>query len=103
MRLTLEIHRADNALPGNLQALFNPVIPKILPNGVTVQVYLHPEKPMHNRFILTDIGGAVYKTGLDDNEDGEASSEDVVTLLAPEGFDKEWRIYSAKPTFLTYL
>lgn len=95
----LEIHRADNALPRNLQHLFDSTIPKILPVGVIVEVFLHPEKAMHNRFILTKMGGAVYKTGLDDNEDGGFTPEDVVTLLTRVVFDKEWATYSGTAAF----
>lgn len=100
--VTLEIHRAENALPGNLKPFFDPIIPGICPAEVAVEVFLHPEAAMHNRFILTNIGGASYQTGLDDNEDGNSTPEDVVTLLAPDVFGKEWGTYSGKPAFLAY-
>lgn len=100
--VTLEIHRAENVLPGNLKPFFDPIIPGLCPAEVAVEVFLHPEAAMHNRFILTNIGGASYQTGLDDNEDGNSTPEDVVTLLAPDVFGKEWGMYSGKPAFLTY-
>ncbi len=100
--VTLEIHRAENVLPGNLKPFFDPIITGICPAEVAVKVFLHPEAAMHNRFILTNIGGASYQTGLDDNEDGNSTPEDVVTLLAPDVFGREWEIYSGKPAFLTY-
>ncbi len=34
---------------------------------------------MHSHFILTDIGGASYQTGLEDNEDGDWTPQDLVT------------------------
>lgn len=100
--VTLEIHRVDDALPANLKALFDPTIPKILPPDLTVEVFLHPEKAMHNRFVLTNIGGAAYKTGLDDNEDGNSTPEDVVVLLGRDVFNREWATFSGKSPFLTF-
>ena len=98
----LEIHRADNALPGNLQHCFDSRIPNMLPSGVTVQVFLHPEAAMHNRFILTSVGGASYHTGLDDNEDGNSTATDLVSLLAPGVLATEWATYSGQTAFLVY-
>ncbi len=100
--VTLEIHRADNALPGNLKHYFDSSIPKMLPTGITVQVFLHPESAMHNRFILTSVGGASYHTGLDDNEDGKSTPTDLVSLLAPGIFATEWTTYSSQTAFLVY-
>jgi hypothetical protein len=100
--VTLEIHRANNALPGNLQHYFNSTIPGIRPAGVVVEVFLHSEGAMHNRFILTSVGGASYHTGLDDNEDGNSTPTDLVSLLAPDIFATEWATYSGQTAFLVY-
>jgi len=100
--VTLEIHRANNALPGNLKHYFDSNIPDMLPAGVTVQVFLHPETAMHNRFILTNVGGASYHTGLDDNEDGNSTPTDLVSLLTPGIFAAEWANYSSQTAFLAY-
>lgn len=100
--VTLEIHRADNLLPGNLKHYFDSSIPKMLPAGITVQVYLYPEAAMHNRFILTNVGGASYNTGLDDNEEGNSTPTDLVSLLAPDIFAAEWATYSSQAAFLVY-
>lgn len=100
--VTLEIHRADNALPGNLKHYFDSSIPQMLPTGIAVQVFLHPESAMHNRFILTSVGGASYHTGLDDNEDGKSTPTDLVSLLAPGIFATEWTTYSSQTAFLVY-
>jgi len=100
--VTLEIHRADNALPGNIKNYFNSSIPGIRPAGITVHVFLHPETSMHNRFILTHLGGASYHTGLDDNEDGNSTPTDLVSLLASDILAKEWDTYSSPTAFLVY-
>lgn len=98
----LEIHRANNALPGNLKHYFDSNIPNMLPAGINVQVFLHAETAMHNRFILTNVGGASYHTGLDDNEDGNSTPTDLVSLLAPGVFATEWATYSGQTAFLAY-
>jgi hypothetical protein len=100
--ISIEVHRADNALPTNIRSYFESMIPSILPPGVGLSVFLHPEQSMHNRFILTDRGGASYQTGLDDNEEGKSSDEDMVVLLEPHTFEYEWDVYSGQSAFLTY-
>lgn len=98
--VTLEIHCASKGSPSYLQACFDSRIPNMLPVGITVQVFLHSEAAMHNRFILTSVGGASYHTGLDDNEDGNSTPTDVVSLLAPSVLATEWATYSGQTAFL---
>lgn len=103
--VTLEIHRSDDGtLPGNMQGYFDSTIPIIRPAGISIQVFLHPLAVMHNRFILTNIGGASYHTGLDDNEDGNPSSTstDLVSFLAADTFSTEWVAYSGHTAFRVY-
>lgn len=100
--IKLEIHRAANALPGNLRYLFDSYIPDMRPANITVQIFLHPEKAMHNRFILAGGGGASFHTGLDDNEDGNSTPTDLVSFLSPEIFTTEWSRYSIETPFLRY-
>jgi len=100
--VTIEVHRADNALHENIRRYFESTITRILPSDVGLSVFLHPEKSMHNRFILTDRGGASYQTGLDDNEEGNSSEKDLVVLLEPHTFEDEWRVYSGHSSFLSY-
>lgn len=100
--ITLEIHRADNVLLGNLKQYFDSHIPHMRPPGIAVQIYLHSEAAMHNRFILTNVGGASYHTGLDDNENGNSTPTDLVTLLERNIFGTEWATYSGQTAFLVY-
>ncbi len=101
--VTLEIHRSDDGtLPGNLQGYFDSTIPNLRPAGVSVLVFLHPAAVMHNRFILTNVGGASYHTGLDDNEDGNSTPTDLVSFLAADTFSTEWATYSGHAAFRVY-
>lgn len=102
--VTLEIHRADDGtLPANMQSYFDSTIPNIRPANVAVQIFLHPVANMHNRFILTNIGGASYHTGLDDNEDGKLTPTDLVSFLAADTFSTEWTTYSGQAAFREYI
>jgi hypothetical protein len=98
----LEIHRSDKISSEHLKHIFDSCIPKFRPAGVAVQVFLHPDAAMHNRFILTSIGGASYNTGLDDNEEGGSTPTDLVSFLAPDIFATEWATYSNQIAFLVY-
>ncbi|MBN8453058.1 hypothetical protein [Accumulibacter sp.] len=101
--VSIEVHRDNSALPGNIRSYFEGAIPRILPPGVGLSVHLHPEQALHNRFILTERGGASYQTGLDDNKEGRSTDEDLVTLLEPATFEREWRAYpSSDQPFLSY-
>lgn len=103
--VTLEIHRSDDGtLPGNMQNYFDSAIPGMRPLNVAVQVFLHPKEMMHNRFVLTDIGGASYHTGLDDNEEGNenSTSTDLVSLLTQDTWATEWTTYAGQAAFLNY-
>jgi len=99
----VEVHRADDGLPGNLQHWFRG-IPQMLPKGIGLRVFLHDEKVMHNRFILTDLGGASFGTGLDDNEDNRTGStnEDLVTLLSAAVRTAEWTRYASLNAFAEF-
>jgi hypothetical protein len=68
-------------------------LPSIVPEGIQVHIVRWREKDagekLHNRYILTDIGGVSFGVGLDDSADGET---DEVTLLE----DKTYRFRRAQ-------
>lgn len=99
---TIEIHRQDGGeLEGNQRAWFDGPVQRVLKHGVVVKIFLHPKELMHNRYILTDQGGASFGTGLDDHEDGDEgiTDEDDVTLLTEAQRCAKWNKYasSARP------
>ena len=55
---------------------------KIIPNGLKIKVYQWLEHPggqkLHNRYILTDLGGVSFHHGLDTGSDGE--TDDLTRL-----------------------
>ena len=51
---------------------------------------------LHNRYVLTDVGGVQFGTGLDDGRTGET---DDVTLMARAQYDLRWNQYAQESGF----
>ena len=52
---------------------------------------------LHNRYILTDLGGVIFGVGLDEGDEGGA---DDISLLDRTQYEERWRQYaSAAPAF----
>jgi hypothetical protein len=72
-------------------------LPGMIPSGLAVSLLRLndaecPEK-LHNRYILTDIGGVQFATGLDDGKDGET---DDVTILSRDQYELRWAQYASE-------
>ena len=71
----------------------------VIPGGLELKVYRWRNREggekMHNRYVLTDIGGVQFGTGLDEGEEG---TTDVVSLLSAEPYEKLYQDY-AEPGF----
>lgn len=68
-------------------------LPKFLPTGMSVSFYClkHPDAgdPLHNRYVLTDIGGVIAPYGLAEYKRGEAhDAKDDLTPM-PKGMYNE--------------
>ena len=66
----------------------------IIPNGVRIRLVRWTERPngekLHNRFILTDIGGISFRTGLDAGAEGQT---DEISLLTPDVYRVRFEQY----------
>lgn len=77
-------------------------LPPIIPVGVSLRIIRLKQWPrgqeLHNRFILTDIGGVSFGHGLDESD---SASRDHVSRLEEEPYLQCWRDYdvSATPAF----
>ena len=49
---------------------------------------------LHNRYILTDLGGVAFGTGLDEGDEGET---DDITLMDRDQYELRWSQYSENP------
>lgn len=69
-----------------------------IPKGMSVIVRRLRQKQdgekLHNRYILTDLGGVVFGTGLDEGEEGET---DDITLMDRHQYDLRWSQYGGDP------
>jgi len=69
-------------------------LPGCIPAGVRLRILrleerLHGER-LHNRYILTDVGGVLFGVGLDDGSEGDT---DDVHLLDRGQYQKRWKQY----------
>ena len=67
-----------------------------LPGGASVQVEMVAQRAqgekVHDRFVLTELGGVQFSVGLDEGDPGET---DTAQLLNRPTYDHAWRVYSA--------
>jgi hypothetical protein len=72
----------DRWLPGNI------------PHGITVQIKRWKQRPghdkLHNRYILTNLGGVAFGIGLDTGQKGEM---DDLSLLGRDQWALRWQQY----------
>jgi hypothetical protein len=101
--LKVEIHAKDDLETGLFTAYSKRSLPEIIPSGMTVRIFQWHERDrgekLHNRFILTDIGGVSFGIGLDDS-DGENGQTDDIQLLNEETYNLRFAQYAGSaPAF----
>jgi hypothetical protein len=66
-----------------------------VPPGVSVKFFIWEERPggemLHDRFVLTELGGVDFSVGLDEGEPGQTTK---VSRLSRAAYEKVWRDYS---------
>ena len=71
---------------------------RCVPMGVRVLVRRLKKKPngerLHNRYILSDLGGVTFGIGLDEGDEGET---DDVTLMERSQYELRWSQYGGDP------
>jgi hypothetical protein len=96
---TIEIH---TGLHGATEAFLQEKYIQIIPAGLRVTLYqwvaIPNEQELHNRYILTDIGGVAFLHGLDTSR--ENNSKDDVFRLTRDQYDLRCEQYNPeKPAF----
>ena len=75
-------------------------LPGILPFGMTVTICRVRERPggekLHNRYILTELGGVSFGAGLDEAVRTDGATDDL-NLLARGQYEARWRQYAGEP------
>ena len=80
-QVTIELHTSDKELSWeDFRKECKDHLPDVVPTGVTITVYRWKNsiERLHNRYILTDIGGVLFGTGLDEGRPG--TTDDVARL-----------------------
>ena len=81
--------KCSNHLPGTLPVGQKATIRRLQerrPNG----------EKLHNRYILTELGGVSFGTGLDREEELERATDDL-NLLDRRQYETRWRQYAGEP------
>lgn len=92
---TLDIFRGDQIGVEQYVTGVQRALAEIGPVGVVLRLFIRPQDPMHNRFVLSSVGGVSFQIGLDDDATGERP-EDIVTVLQEDVWSREWNIYSGE-------
>jgi hypothetical protein len=70
-------------------------LPGCIPAGMRLMVVRLDERPggerLHNRYILTDVGGVLFGVGLDHGDEGDT---DDVHVLDRAQYEERWRQYA---------
>ena len=87
-QISVELHTADRDEAPNWSTFRQECqrhLPSYIPRGMTLIVRRWQNRPngerLHNRYILTDIGGVTFGVGLDEGTQG--ATDDVTLLSAP--------------------
>ena len=72
--------------------------PRCVPEKMRVRVRRLRQKlggeQLHNRYILSDLGGVSFGYGLDEGDEGET---DDITLMDQDQYELRWSQYSGEP------
>jgi hypothetical protein len=89
----VDVFRGDRVDAGQYVAGVQRALEEIAPGGVVLRLFVRPQDPMHNRFVMSSVGGVSFQIGLDDDATGERP-EDIVTVLQDDVWRREWATYS---------
>lgn len=100
--LRVEVHASSNEDHTGPREFFEDQcrhrLPQCVPETICLGVLRLGERlggqRLHNRYILTDIGGLVFGAGLDDGAEGET---DDVTLMERAQYELRWAQHAGDP------
>jgi len=92
---TVEVHAQIKSTEEFFRDECRTKLVNLIPTGLTVRfvrwVARDGGQPLHNRYILTDLGGVSFQHGLDDGRPGET---DDVALLDRDSYEQRWAEYA---------
>lgn len=96
----LYYHTGDSVIGGNIELKLKPIFERLLPISTTIKIVRWPDNSLHNRFILTDIGGVSFGIGLDDWDNGNHIEFDDISPITKENCKS--KSPNGFPTFFNY-
>lgn len=102
MPTRIEVHTSDKVTDSETKKLFrgecDTKLHQCVPKGMKVLVRRLKKKQdgeqFHNRYILTDLGGVAFGSGLDEGKEGET---DDITLMDRDQYQLRWSQYGGNP------
>lgn len=91
----IDYHLGDRIAANHMQWLCNAHISKKLPPGMIVNFTVWPWGELHDRYILTDIGGVDFGIGLDIH-DGSGPENVRVSRISEQTREKWWKACKKK-------
>lgn len=85
----IEYHTSDKATAAFFQSECRRILPQLIPLGLTVRLVRWHKGELHNRFILTDVGGVLVGQGLDES-DGAGPATDDYSRLDEAALQMRW-------------
>jgi hypothetical protein len=101
---TIELRSGTPGTPMWFEGLCRANLPNWIPVGIDIAITILEEQAggekLHNRYILTDIGGVKFGIGLDEGDPGQT---DDIDLLDENQYQQRWQQYcSPAPAFTTH-
>lgn len=90
---TVDIFRGDQIGAEKYFTGVQRALADVAPVGFVLRLFVRPQDPMHNRFVLSSVGGVSFQIGLDEDATGERP-EDIVTVLQDDVWSREWNTYT---------
>lgn len=89
--------KPDGAEKRHFKEICSVNLSRMVPAGAAIKICRLEERKqgqkLHNRFILTDIGGVGFATGLDEASPDQQGSEDDLFILGADAYRERWRQY----------
>lgn len=90
---TVDIFRGDQIGVEQYAAGVQRALTEFEPVSIVLRLFVRPQDQMHNRFVLSSVGGVSFQIGLDDDATGERP-DDIVTVLQDDIWSREWITYA---------
>ncbi|ACN14581.1 hypothetical protein HRM2_14720 [Desulforapulum autotrophicum HRM2] len=93
-------HTGDSVSVGYLENQCLRHIKPIIPSGMRLEVVVWPKDKLHDRFVLTNIGGVLFGQGLDERL-GFGPDKILITRLSDDTYKEWWSLCKNKTTDFT--